>query len=505
MCGIVGLIKPRRTSSRGVDKLFNELLFAGTFRGVDSTGVFTVTDAYKEPVVFKKAVMAPDFLQLRSSQLAIDEFGDAGSLAIIGHNRAATRGSVSSDNAHPFQHGDVTMVHNGTLISRATLPTPMHQLEVDSMSVAYNLDEEGVEATIKGLHGSFALVWHNAQDGSVNMIRNAERPLAVAALKEGGYAIASEKAMLRWILERNACEVSQWWEPKVGRLFSFRHNKKGSVSITDKALELYTPPTKTISYGSDWRRTLGNPSAPFQGAAYTPQPKVTTLSKEAVERGKNCCELTGFNDGQHILAYFESISTRNIEANTEVTVKLTAYSQRLGNLITMYCHNVKKDIAVHWNSTSKEYPAALVHIRAMFPLVTGPTEVPVGAVSIVRLLQDCEVTAMEEVSFPGAMGTTASIELIPEEPIKEDADEKLVPFFEDELLSDILVLGPDHRYIPEREFKDKVGAGCSGCTQVMEKEDALEIEWVNGFPFCAECTNDGTLAECLGLKMRGYN
>ena len=43
-----------------------------------------------------------------------DGFG--GYRAVVGHNRSATRGGITTETAHQFQEGPITIVHNGTLI-----------------------------------------------------------------------------------------------------------------------------------------------------------------------------------------------------------------------------------------------------------------------------------------------------------------------------------------------------------------------------------------------------
>jgi hypothetical protein len=129
---------------------------------------------------------------------------------VVGHNRWATTGASDEvKNAHPFQEGDITLVHNGTLDFDGGLLTPMELLgtEVDSHAICHNLDIYDAKAVLEKLEGAFTLIWHDKRDDSLNFARNWERPLAMwipdNPTSTSTIYFASERKMMEWIMSRN--------------------------------------------------------------------------------------------------------------------------------------------------------------------------------------------------------------------------------------------------------------------------------------------------------------
>src|SRR3546814_11475199 len=68
-------------------------------------------------------------------------------LMLFGHNRAATKGAVNQENAHPFNHGDIVGCHNGTLYNVTNLDDHK-DFKVDSENIFYDMSRNGAKATI---------------------------------------------------------------------------------------------------------------------------------------------------------------------------------------------------------------------------------------------------------------------------------------------------------------------------------------------------------------------
>ena len=177
MCGIVGYISNNDKLHLGAkDHFMRYALALDTLRGQDSTGVITLNKRFT--VTTLKTLMPGDVFVHSKEYKKRYKSG----WAQIGHNRAATRGSIDVDNAHPFTFGDVTMVHNGTLTNGGRNMTTYDSTigEVDSMQIAYALSQyppEKAHLVLEQIDGSFALVWTDRRDESVNMVRNNDRPL----------------------------------------------------------------------------------------------------------------------------------------------------------------------------------------------------------------------------------------------------------------------------------------------------------------------------------------
>lgn len=205
MCGIVGYITSDLGKHPAVrDHFMRYALIYDTIRGEQSTGLITVGHNFKVSA-FRSLLPGHQFVEGK----VWNEHGGLG-WCNIGHNRAATRGSVKLENAHPFRYGDVTMVHNGTLNHwGSSLPTFKKEFDVDSMQIAYALSQykpEDAKTVLELIDGSFAIVWTDERDQSVNMARNTERPMHFSWNKErdflmfmsDGFMLHTINRSLRW-------------------------------------------------------------------------------------------------------------------------------------------------------------------------------------------------------------------------------------------------------------------------------------------------------------------
>jgi hypothetical protein len=165
------------------------MLQMDVIRGKDSVGLISETGG---KITCAKSITNPtDFLEHRRVAPIL-----AGAVrALVGHNRHATKGSVSVNNAHPFEHGPISLVHNGTLTH--PMPPNSHLFDTDSESIAYNLsliEPSEAGAFISTLNGAFTLVWYDARDSSWNLIRNDERPLTLMQNTSGTVLYLSSEA-----------------------------------------------------------------------------------------------------------------------------------------------------------------------------------------------------------------------------------------------------------------------------------------------------------------------
>ena len=141
MCGIVGLISRRHNGfiSKNAE-MFTQLLIADTIRGDDSTGVFGVTSGGSVDVlkgdtngyVFTKSQNYSTIKNKIRSHYHI----------IVGHNRKATKGQITPENAHPFHEGNIVLVHNGTIWNSDDLNK---DVDVDSHAIAHALNENDAD------------------------------------------------------------------------------------------------------------------------------------------------------------------------------------------------------------------------------------------------------------------------------------------------------------------------------------------------------------------------
>jgi len=196
MCGLVGVITKSRSGFSGEQRdIFDMLLWIDTFRGEDSTGAFVV-DNLGNVKVAKEATYAPLYMGRKEYQDLRSAMFSTG-WAAIGHNRAATRGDITDENAHPFVVDDnIVLVHNGSYNGSHKA---LKDVEVDSLAIAHTISEaEDVTEALRKVNAAYALIWYNQEEKSLNFIRNTQRPLWMMEYANG-WIFASEEAFLQLV------------------------------------------------------------------------------------------------------------------------------------------------------------------------------------------------------------------------------------------------------------------------------------------------------------------
>lgn len=230
MCGVVGMLVTGAASESELS-LFKGLLLVDQIRGYHATGVAKVNTRTNTVAIYKKAMDATDFL---ASQEAKDFLDNDKVQIYMGHNRFATMGNKGADeNAHPFQHEHITMVHNGGVDPFGLeLLEGLHEVAVDSHMVCMTIAKHGIKKAVEEhLVGAFALVWWDAKERSLNFIRNQERPLYMGITTGGALVWASEKGMLDVYLDRSSKAANSYRvAPQMldtNKLYKFVFNEQG--------------------------------------------------------------------------------------------------------------------------------------------------------------------------------------------------------------------------------------------------------------------------------------
>jgi asparagine synthetase B (glutamine-hydrolysing) len=205
MCGIFGLINgtKNRGASASICRAISDGIMLNSIRGADSTGLMQRDK--KTTYAHRMVANGVDFAKHSSTYNYIND-SDSAHFTVV-HNRAATEGSVTLDNCHPFEavtaDGDnyVIGVHNGTLTN---WKTPGSAYSVDSDWAISRLSEAGNDA-FKEFTGAWAFVWQDDRNPEVlSICRNSSRPMFIAYIKhQDRMLFASEYQLLTWIAERN--------------------------------------------------------------------------------------------------------------------------------------------------------------------------------------------------------------------------------------------------------------------------------------------------------------
>lgn len=263
MCGIVGIISKKPTGFWQSDlKIFKELIWADQLRGTDGTGTFCVDRDGKSNVV-KSPTPAYPFLNkdFDNVEKGIVQTGRI----LIGHNRAATKGTKTWANTHPFKENHISLVHNGTLYTHKHL----HDTDVDSHAICHAISKQGYQRTLKELYGAFALVWYNEMNKRLYLVRNKERPLNIVESKDL-FVISSEPGLASWILERNKETVTKVTELEVGKLYTFDLSKlegfkQKKVDLKEETSFLPKAMAYQVATGKNTMATTGTNKLPSYG------------------------------------------------------------------------------------------------------------------------------------------------------------------------------------------------------------------------------------------------
>ncbi|HMU97841.1 MAG TPA: class II glutamine amidotransferase [Chitinophagales bacterium] len=216
MCGLISIISKEKFGINHTDKTtFLQMLFADTLRGFDGTGIYMV-NRHGNLYSAKKSIYAPAFIGNPDVDKLMSDAIRDGQL-LVGHNRKATMGAKTDENAHPFIEDHICLVHNGTLQSHKELA----DTQIDSHAICVALAKTtNPKEVLEKINGAFALIWYNAKEKSLYFCRNTERPLAFIETKSKIY-IASEEKMLDWIIDRNISETYKIQEVPTFKLFKF--------------------------------------------------------------------------------------------------------------------------------------------------------------------------------------------------------------------------------------------------------------------------------------------
>ena len=264
MCGITGIARLDETSATDQDReIFLQLVQCGAVRGTHGTGLLNVFDNGSSKTLKiggspESLLSAPEFHKFWTD-------GIKGKVRfMVGHNRYGTTGDRTTDSAHPFRHGTITMVHNGTLDTDLSLPD-YKKYKVDSEALCYSISKIGIVDTIKKTSGAYALVFYDSKEKTLNFLRNNDRPLALCFEEWTKRLIfASEMPMLQWIAGRNYIHSGKdvkFEELPINELWSF---KMGNVEPTitklmGKAPKIYTPRNQADVSGLDSLGTCFDP------------------------------------------------------------------------------------------------------------------------------------------------------------------------------------------------------------------------------------------------------
>jgi len=506
MCGIVGFIT--KEVNKGVlerQQFMRDGLIMDTLRGADATGIFmaphmwhkSVADHERVAYTLKDAVPGHAFVTSTDYSRVLYPLRDWS--AVVGHNRAATRGKRDAANAHPFQEGPVTLVHNGTLTSTYGLPQDIWSLNkalskedeitVDSHVLCHNLAVAGVDDVpkiIKEIRGAFALVWHDARDDSINIIRNSQRPLHLAYVNdEDTLYFMSESEMLYALARRTGIKLGSIFYPKPGVWMKWLPNTPLRLPIV-KELELHVykaPETKYDAYAEydGVMQSYGYGGTPRYDKYYrapSPPPEVPPVGKSQA--------VASLDDRVLLLGRRRDVPRPHMEALRREGLFV---SDRVGFLPHQPMYDLPKKAtrlpvvaqgelyggdygrysAVVFHVPDSTYRAALsskINERGMW------TVRPVGVSYMADAQQRIRPVILCHLVRPTFTAEDAVVGL---------------PELDGHQLAQQKTTGPKGINVSQDEFQELVAEGCTLCSVPLGPLDADTVAWVDDYPVCGDC------------------
>jgi len=208
VCGIFGYIgSVKQGKNEDLLETIQAIAISSECRGIDSTG-FTAWWNRGSCVNYKEVTRPANFVFKDSFTSIFQE----PPLIFMGHNRMASRGSVTYVNAHPFEGDRYTLAHNGTSNGSADKLEKEHGLncvgETDSERFLCYLEK--YPGKMKGLLESidnYALEILDKQEGVLYFARDEYRPIYIIDMREtlGVRIWASTRDILK-----NGLELAGW-------------------------------------------------------------------------------------------------------------------------------------------------------------------------------------------------------------------------------------------------------------------------------------------------------
>jgi hypothetical protein len=454
-------------------KAFKFMLEMDTVRGPHSTGIAHITDDFPKNVSIIKDVGTPWDMIGKHTKEFFNHDKDFGhihgnSIALMGHNRWATVGKVSPDNAHPFLCGNIVGAQNGTIPREYREKLDDWEFyDTDTEALFANINEYGVENVIPNMSGAWALTWYDKKEDTFNVLRNDERPL-VYAWKKGGKVLyyASEAWMIYAATEKYNIEIendlcyhfdeNRHYSWKLGKANGFKRDVE-----TSRILKGFVEPPKPVRavdyskyYGGSYQHSAQSSASVFTGGAST--------------KPLNFQDYTGFSK----ISYW----VKKVGEEIEFTVaNCIAVDDQKKRYVPGYTMNGFKSIRIYLSDRINE--AHVLNDQNVYSYSAKIRKVKASrsGVGFYILL---DLNSIEAATYRTKVDNTSIVD-------------DVIPWTDDLFNSSDTQFIANGKIVPPDDYDRKVGLGCAWCTHIPSREDAPHLHWFNDADFlCADCASN---------------
>lgn len=528
MCGIVGFVRAEVGVMMKASEIMEDLLFIDTIRGDGGTGVAYLKSFEEGPLVVKRGLAAPDFIRLPMWDRA--KWGMGQNRFVIGHNRAATYGSVQDRNAHPFHYdgkdhkSNLVLVHNGTVSNYLDITRDTgFKHDVDSAHIAYAMSKFGEEEVLGKLDGFAVLVWYNHTNKTFNIYRNNNRDINFIFDSYGNMFYASEATMLNFVLTRHGVSIKNsgnkdtrtfyqvpeacWfrWKLEGDGFLDLTQFEKIKVKSTVKLNRRFGgmfPNTCNVDLEDDGDDTVQHDDDVMGDNWINRSIRQSEKNKQwAYEYDRSCALLKnhGLNraDGIFVRSY-RYVGPQNVIPGQQGTV--------YANLVSGV--NVLKDDLLVEVELSHVFPLEFDRYKKICDKLGGKMPVYITGVRD----RQSSGTIFASYILTGTLNTSLINEWAKEDKPANVSYLPVPPRDVTPLSSNgqVQVKGPNGAFVTIKEFWQLTSKGCKGCHYSTPRiDEARDILWLPTFlndhrqwlcPDCAEKETRGRLAEEGKLK-----